>query len=405
MLLSKKNTNPMNAPMTKTIGLINSLGMGGAERQMLLLHDTGLMSEIVTLEPGNAYDAREQHRVFFNKKKSFGTLGEFLAIPLYIFAMGRYCKKGDTVVSVLERSNVVNIVSQLFFRHGAVVILMTNPEKSYTGVKSFQKLFIRYLYPYASSVIVNAEGIARILSEKYGIDRKKITVIQNGIDAELVQTKMLEPVFDTDQSFFSADGYTCIAVGRLEKPKGYPQLIEAFQKVIAKLPTAKLIILGDGSMRTALEELIVKYSLQNNVHILGFRKNPFSYINKADIFILSSLWEGMPNVLSEALACGTPVIASDCESGPREVLAPDTDISFQTTVPEYATYGVLLPVFEENRAEIINNLWAETITLVLQNKKMRDAYREKGMIRVNDFSSDTFISNWKKVLDATGNEK
>jgi glycosyltransferase involved in cell wall biosynthesis len=109
-----------------------------------------------------------------------------------------------------------------------------------------------------------------------------------------------------------------LAVGRLSRQKDFPTLLRAFAS--RRHRSARLMILGEGSERPGLEALVKSLGLTAEVALPGFVENPFAYMARAGVFVLSSAWEGMPGVLIQALACGAPVVATDCESGPREVL-------------------------------------------------------------------------------------
>jgi len=122
------------------------------------------------------------------------------------------------------------------------------------------------------------------------------------------------------EEFFNTDAVRLISVGRLAFEKAYDILLKAFAVVREKNPTATLTILGEGEDRQSLENLARDLQLNDSVHFLGFRQNPYSYMKRANIFILSSRYEGFSNVIVEALACGTPVVATDCPSAIREVI-------------------------------------------------------------------------------------
>jgi len=137
---------------------------------------------------------------------------------------------------------------------------------------------------------------------------------------------------------------------------------------------------------------------------LGYKKNPFKYIGRSTIFAFPSLFEGFPNALCEAMACGVPVISSDCKSGPREILAPDTDIEQQVKGIEYAKHGILLPVCDGNYYDAEMPLTSEerllqrTIIKILSNKKMKEEYKTKSKEGVNRFQSDIVIKQWEKLI-------
>ena len=110
-----------------------------------------------------------------------------------------------------------------------------------------------------------------------------------------------------------------VGIGRLTRQKDFPTLIRAFAAVRKKLP-CRLIILGEGKDRGGLEHLAKRLSLSEQIAMPGFVENPYAYLKRAALFVLSSAWEGSPNALTEALALGVPVVATDCPSGPREIL-------------------------------------------------------------------------------------
>jgi glycosyltransferase involved in cell wall biosynthesis len=134
-----------------------------------------------------------------------------------------------------------------------------------------------------------------------------------------------------DDPWFTAGAAPVVlGAGRLDQQKDFPTLIRAFAAVRSKR-AARLVILGEGPERARLESLVEELGIGEHVRLPGFVSNPFSYMARAAVFVLSSAWEGMPGVLIQAMACGAPVVATDCESGPREVLAS-------------GKYGRLVPV-------------------------------------------------------------
>ncbi len=156
------------------------------------------------------------------------------------------------------------------------------------------------------------------LAQLANISRERITVIYNPsvVKAEVwakAQAPLDHPWFKPDQP------PVLVAVGRLQMQKDYPTLIRAFAQV-RQSRRARLLILGEGKERLMLEALIKKLGLEQDVSLPGFVMNPYAYMARASLFVLSSRWEGLPTVLIEALCCGTPVVSMDCPSGPREIL-------------------------------------------------------------------------------------
>jgi len=160
------------------------------------------------------------------------------------------------------------------------------------------------------------------------------------------------------------------------------------------------------------EELVLKTyvwdrdKLSDNfdVYFLGFQKNPFKSIARSKLFVFPSFWLGFANALVEAMVCGVPVASSDYRSGPREILAPNTDFSYQTQKPEFAEYGVLMPVFDvkyktaKEPLEEREIMWVKTIDKLLEDENLRKNYSEKAKQRAEDFSIEKIVQEWKGVL-------
>jgi glycosyltransferase involved in cell wall biosynthesis len=177
---------------------------------------------------------------------------------------------------------------------------------------------VRRYYSWADEIVAVSEGVADDLLATTDLPRSKIHVLPNPIVTSELAERAVEPPNDP---WFSAGAPPVIlGVGRLEKQKDFASLIRAFATVRSSRE-ARLIILGDGSERPHLESLLRDLGVAVDARLPGFVPNPFSYMARAAVFVLSSAWEGMPGVLIQALACGAPVVATDCKSGPREVLA------------------------------------------------------------------------------------
>lgn len=188
-------------------------------------------------------------------------------------------------------------------------------------------LAVRFLYPLADCLVGVSRGVAEDLAQITGLSLERINVIYNPAFPEL-QEKAQEPI--DHPWFMPGSPPVIISVGRLEDQKDYPTLIKAFAKVRA-VCNARLMILGWGPDQSKLGALVAELGLTEHVEMPGFVKNPFPYMKKAAVFALSSRWEGMPNVIIEALTIGTPVVSTNCESGPTEILND-------------GTYGELVPV-------------------------------------------------------------
>ena len=187
---------------------------------------------------------------------------------------------------------------------------------------------IRLLYPRLDRIVAVSQGVAEDTARIARISRDAIAVIRNPV---ITPELLAEADLPCAHPWFEAGALPVIlGAGRLQRQKDFPTLIRAFARVRRERP-CRLVILGDGSARGALEELIDTLGLSADVDLPGFQTNPYPFISRAALFALSSAWEGSPNALTEAMALGTPVVSTDCPSGPRELL-------------EDGRFGPLVPV-------------------------------------------------------------
>jgi glycosyltransferase involved in cell wall biosynthesis len=179
-------------------------------------------------------------------------------------------------------------------------------------------LLMRWLYPHADDIIAVSGGAAEALSRFANIPRQRISTVYNPYDMLTIQQRASLAV---DHPWFSPGTQPVfLGIGRLTAQKDFASLISAFAQLRAQRP-AKLMILGEGELRNDLQALADSLGLGAQDFCLhGFVENPFAYMARCSVFVLSSRWEGLPNVLIQALACGAPVVSTDCPSGPAEIL-------------------------------------------------------------------------------------
>jgi glycosyltransferase involved in cell wall biosynthesis len=177
---------------------------------------------------------------------------------------------------------------------------------------------IRKVYPQADLVVAVSNGVADDVSSCTGLSRQRIVTIYNPTLTKHIEAQSILPV---SNPWFGTEKIPVIlGVGRLVPAKDFPILLKAFAHIRAKRPV-RLLILGEGRERQALENLAVELGIATDFLLPGFVTNPYAFMSRAAVFVLSSLLEGLPNVLIEALACGCPVVSTNCPSGPQEILA------------------------------------------------------------------------------------
>lgn len=230
-----------------------------------------------------------------------------------------------------------------------------------------------FVYPWADHVIAVSKGVAHEVQRLTGLPDDRVTTIYNPVVGPYIRRLAAQPV---DHPWVADTQVPLIlAVGRLTPQKDYPTLIHAFARV-RYVRAAHLVILGEGRQRHKLEKRVHQLGLDADVALLGHVDNPFAWMSRAAVLVLSSAWEGLPGVLIEALACGCPVVSTDCPSGPREIL-------------EHGAFGPLVPVHDDR-------MLAAAILTVLAAPPDRDKF----LRRAEDFRIDAGVDAYLGVLTA-----
>ena len=245
---------------------------------------------------------------------------------------------------------------------------------------------IRRNYLAMDSIVAVSEGVADDLAANFGISRDRITVVHNPVVSAGLREKAAAEI---DHPWFvSGAPPVVLSTGRLYGAKDYPTLIRAFAR-LRQLREARLLILGSGKndaetaqRRAELMELASELGVSADLDLPGFVPNPFPYMARAAVFVLSSLWEGFGNVLVEAMACGCPVVSTDCPNGPAEIL-------------DHGRYGTLVAVGDVAGM-------AEAILTTLRNPPDRDVLRARAALFTVDRAVDAYLD---LLLDRPGQSR
>ncbi len=284
----------------------------------------------------------------------------------------------DVVMSFMWYPNFIVLLEKCFgqHKHRVIVSERTTLAFTYEGriVQWIRKQIIRYLYPKAEMVLALTHQMQQELLIASLMQSDKVRVIHNPIDIQALKKLSEESVkfgeLDSSLPFI-------ISVGRLTIEKGYHYLINAFSQVVGLHPSY-LIILGEGPERSDLERLIRQLGLQGKVYIPGFEKNPYKYLARSTLFVLSSIYEGFPNVLIEAMALSLPCIATRCPTGPEEIITDGEN-------------GLLvLPTDEKALAGAIMRL--------LNDPALRKQIGEAGRMRAEDFRVKKIVKEYEDLI-------
>jgi GalNAc-alpha-(1->4)-GalNAc-alpha-(1->3)-diNAcBac-PP-undecaprenol alpha-1,4-N-acetyl-D-galactosaminyltransferase len=235
----------------------------------------------------------------------------------------------DVVISFMDTTNIITILATRGLNIPVLISERTEPS-SYPVSRVWGKLR-QLTYSHADKIVVQSQGVVN-----YFLDNFKINT------CIIIPNPVLLPPQLSNVADQVAKNYSLIAMGRFEKVKGFDLLLKAFAKLKDSHPEWTLTILGDGSLRGELELLRDDLHLTNQVHLPGKTNNPYQFLRQANIFVMSSRYEGFPNALCEAMACGLPVISTDCPNGPCEIirngidgiLVSNEDIAALTTAME-----------------------------------------------------------------------
>ena len=372
---------------------IPHLGGGGAERSVLKLArglverghrvDILLFEKIETLadeiptearlfvlkpEPINDFQDRIQlaRRFGFRILKFLRTdlLKDARSLAAYIDA-----ERPDCVLPSLPRTKLATLLAPYFTNQNPVTI-PTVHSVLMNRKRRFRKLYA-ILFPTADHIVTVSDGVADNHSLTLEIPRERITRIYNPADiAEIEQMAQSVP----EHPWMTDNGPPVIlSAGRLTRVKDFPTLLKAFRQV-SRSRDVRLIILGEGSWRRRLESMIRKMGLEATVSLPGWVSNPYAFMNRASLFVLSSKFEGLANVMIEAMACGCPCVSTNCPSGPAEIL-------------DNGRFGPLVPVGEESAL-------AAAMERVLDSPLDKDTLQA----RAQEFSLDASVDQYERMI-------
>lgn len=368
---------PVASPSLGRICLfLQDLAGGGAERMILHLAggiaERGHPADLVLVRPEGPYLSLVPGNVRMIALDCTRTASSILPLARYLRA-----ERPVAMLSALAHVNIAAILAVLVARSGTRLVISERNTISFAAHAS-SSLSIRMahrlvpiLYRKADAVIAVSKGVASDLATYARLPLQRIDVVVNPVITPRFATLSREP--PNHPWLAPRQPPVILGVGRLSPQKDFSTLIEAFAIVKQRRP-ARLLILGEGPCRPELEDLAGRLDLTDSVAMPGFVENPYAFMSRAAVFALSSKWEGSPNALVEAMACGTPVVATDCESGPREIL-------------QGGRLGHLVPVADAREL-------AEGLLAALAGPSCREAL----IARASDFTVDRAVDGYLDVL-------
>lgn len=352
-----------------------NLDGGGAERVSVnllkgMVEDRNLILDLVLGIARGSFLEQVPERVNIINLKSSRVVVALMPLVKYLRTA-----QPDALLSHLGHANVIALLAKKLAGVNTNLAIVEHNTLSVADLTSWRARvtpwFMKQFYPSADAIVGVSRGVSDDLELQLGLTKGAVTTIYNPvIDRELTAKAKVS----ADHPWLrSKDIPVFLAVGRLTAQKDFANLIQAFALVRQQRPV-RLIVLGEGELRTELEQLAIDLRVFNDIELPGFTDNPYSYMSLADAFILSSRYEGLPTALIEALACGCPVVATDCPSGPQEILAR-------------GEYGHLVPVGDSQRL-------SKAMLEVLDRHVDRDRLQQ----RANLFSTEHIVPQYLEVL-------
>ena len=282
----------------------------------------------------------------------------------------------DCIISLLPKGKVATLLARQLHKEFPPVVSSVNSDMGWRRRREVARY--RHLLPSSDHIAAVSDGVRRGITQKIRVSSEKITTIYNPVDSHTLQS--LATHMPNHPWLQDGGPRVILAAGRLSDVKDYPTLLRAVSRVVKSFPI-RLIILGEGRQRGKLETLVRALKLEDRVSLPGYVENPYAFMSRASLFVLSSKFEGLSNVLIEALACGCPCVSTDCPSGPSEVL-------------DRGKYGPLVPVGDHIAL-------ADAMVCVLENPPDKKLLRK----RASDFSPEMSVSKYEEVIYSVISER
>lgn len=392
----------------KVILLIGTLSGGGAERavsNISMSFEENIETEIILFGSDAKIEYEYKGNItYLDQGSPKNLLSKFTTLIKRIFKLRKLKKNNNvSVISFLEYPNLLNMLSGKM-KKSIVSVRNFMSTKHKKGLKAyFWNFTIKYFYKRAYRIVVVSQQMKKDLINNYNLPSEKICVINNSYPIEQIEGLANEELTKKEQDIFRNP--VIITSGRLHKQKGHKHLLNAFKQVNKLIPHTNLVFLGEGNLKDSLEAMAKELGIETNVYFLGFQHNPFKYIARSKVFVMTSYYEGFPNALAEAMACKVPVISTDCPSGPREILAPkETKEKIDYTSNEHR-YGFLVPEITENNYEEIEQQISRIIKELIRNKQIKKLFAEKSQQRIRSFHVEKIIGDWEQIIKKTNYKK
>ena len=357
-----------------------SLSGGGAERVQIdllakLKSDFSVnvvyLSNDITLEDVFPADIKKEILEIGNK---YGLVTSFFNV----LRVMKLAKRSDILFAMQDTTPIyLGVIAKIFSRKPLVGWVHNTWSGKKTSLNRIHGFLTKAFYPFCDQIVAVSDGAANDLVKHIRKLIQKTEVICNPVDGEKLKIMSESDIEEKYRLIFDRD--VIISAGRLESVKGYDILINAFA-MSKSSKKCNLLIIGEGSQRKELEELVTHLGLESSVHMPGFVRNPYALMVKSKLFVLSSYYEGLPTVLIEAQILKCPIISTDCPSGPNEIL-------------DHGRVGFLTDVGDISKLSTV-------IDMVIGNYDVAIEKAKSGAQLVGRYNPDNVAGHFKRVLNS-----
>lgn len=290
-------------------------------------------------------------------------------------------ERPDMIFGMMHYSSTVVALAKKFYRLKARVISSPRGPSTHYLRSCFERksdrlrlgLLFTLFCKWSDGLVVPSAGTKEDCVKNFGARAERVRVINNSIDADEVGRKSLaKPDLPP-----LGDGMVIATAGRLSMEKNIPLLLTAFSR-LRSMEKVKLLVIGDGPERASLESLADELGIGDDTVFIGFQENPYPFIRRSHVFVHTCLVEGFGNIIVEAMACGVPVVATDCPCGPREIIRDGES-------------GILVPMDDSEAL-------AQTLHRLLHDKGRRELLAEQGSLRARDFSIGKMVKAYEEFF-------
>lgn len=358
--------------------VLPSLSGGGAERAAVLLAEGFCQRDykvsLITIagEEADFYQLSTRiNRIPLQVAKPSPTPIHGLANNFYRLSTLRQTidsLQPDIVISFLDKTNVLTLLALVATKYPVLICEQNNPLQNDLG-RSWHTLR-RLVYPLANKLVSSSQGVNNYF---HWLPQNQRAVIYNPLAVPEEQSELVDIPEGIDRN-----RKWIVAMGRLTHQKGFDLLLTAFAQIAPEYPDWQLLILGEGELRSELEQLREKLNLVDRVCLPGLIPNPFPLLAQGELFVLSSRYEGFGNVLIEAMACGLPVISTDCPSGPKEIINDGIN-------------GLLVTNQDHNHL-------AKAMASLMEDEQRRKQLAKEAKQGLDKFQPATILSQWESLF-------